>query len=514
MFELDRPEDAAVTTNNDDVLIGRIPQHGDRIAVIDPEGEHSFATIHDDAVRIATGLLAGRASLDGRRVAILCRPGRDVVGALLGCWLAGGLAVPLHPDHPLPELHHAVTAAGVELLVHSEPQAEAARALATDVTGLQVIAVEAARSTTPLALDALPQVDPADAALMVFTSGTTGRPKGAVHTHAGLATGIADMIDVWRWTGDDRIVLVLPLNHVHGLVNVTLTALWAGATCEAPGRFDATATWERFASGEVTLFMAVPTIYARLVAAWDAADEATRRRWSDGARSLRLMVSGSAALPVATLDRWEAVTGHRLLERYGMTELGMALTNSIEQRVPGHVGEPFPHVEVRLVDESGRDIDGDDPGELWVRGASIFAGYWDRPDATAEAFTDGWFRTGDIAVHDEVGGYRLLGRASVDIIKTGGEKVSALEIEEVFRTHPAVEDCAVVGVDDPEWGQRVAIAIIARDAGLPSADELRAWGRERLATAKVPSRWLTVEELPRNALGKVTKRQVTALFET
>ena len=273
---------------------------------------------------------------------------------------------------------------------------------------------------------------------------------------------------------------MLPLNHVHGLVNVTLCALAAGACCEAPGGFDAESTWSRLASGELTLFMAVPTIYARLIATWAEADEATRARWSAGARQLRLMVSGSAALPVSTLERWREITGHVLLERYGMTELGMVLSNSLTRRVPGHVGEPLPGVEVRLVDDAGTDVADGTPGELLVRGPNVFREYWRRPDATAEAFTDGWFRTGDVAVR-EPDGYRMLGRLSVDIIKSGGEKVSALEVEEVYRTHPGVADCAVVGIEDPQWGERVCVAVVRAPGATDEAESLRAWGKQRLA---------------------------------
>jgi malonyl-CoA/methylmalonyl-CoA synthetase len=346
---------------------------------------------------------------------------------------------------------------------------------------------------------------------MIYTSGTTGRPKGAVHTHGSLAAMVDGMVAAWGWTAADRTVLVLPLNHVHGLVNVTLTALAVGACCEAPGGFDAEHVWERLASGEVTVFMAVPTVYARLTTAWTQAAEETRARWSRGAAGLRLMVSGSAALPVSTLDRWRELTGHTLLERYGMTELGMVLSNTLTTRVPGHVGEPMPGVELRLVDDTGRDVADGEPGELLVRGPQVFAGYWERPDATTDAFVDGWFRTGDVGIH-EPGGYRLLGRSSVDIIKTGGEKVSALEIEEVYRSRPDIADCAVVGLADDEWGQRVAVAVVPAEGAALDPDELRAWGKEQLAAAKVPSRFEFVVELPRNALGKVVKPDVARLF--
>jgi malonyl-CoA/methylmalonyl-CoA synthetase len=200
-----------------------------------------------------------------------------------------------------------------------------------------------------------------------------------------------------------------------------------------------------------------------------------------------------------------------LLERYGMTELGMALSNTLDRRVPGKVGEPLPFVEARIVDDDGHDLPDGNAGELLVRGPQVFVEYWQRPLETAAAFVDGWFRTGDVAVH-EPDGYRLLGRSSVDIIKTGGEKVSALEIEEVLRTHPTVRDCAVVGIADDEWGERVCCAVVAADDAQVTAEELRAWGKERLAPAKVPSRFVFVAELPRNTMGKVVKPHVGKFF--
>jgi malonyl-CoA/methylmalonyl-CoA synthetase len=211
------------------------------------------------------------------------------------------------------------------------------------------------------------------------------------------------------------------------------------------------------------------------------------------------------------LERWREITGQVLLERYGMTELGMALSNTLTHRVPGHVGEPLPRVEVRIVDDAGADVADGSPGELLVRGPNVFRDYWRRPDATAEAFVDGWFRTGDVAVH-EPEGYRMLGRSSVDIIKSGGEKVSALEIEEVYRTHEAVADCAVVGIDDPEWGERVCIAVVANPGATHDAESLRAWGKQRLSPAKVPTRYAFIDALPRNTLGKTVKPEVRKLF--
>jgi malonyl-CoA/methylmalonyl-CoA synthetase len=228
---------------------------------------------------------------------------------------------------------------------------------------------------------------------------------------------------------------------------------------------------------------------------------------------LRLMVSGSAALPVSVLEKWKAITGHTLLERYGMTEIGMALSNSLRgERVPGSVGAPLPTVEIKLVDENGNDVAPGTPGEILVKGPSVFREYWGKPEATKQAFRDGWFCTGDIALVDH-GVYRILGRDSVDIIKTGGYKVSALEIEEILRAHPDIKECAVVGVEDPEWGERVCAALITKSAGALTLEALRLWAKDRLATYKIPSRIRLVDDMPRNAMNKVIKSSVVELFK-
>jgi len=227
---------------------------------------------------------------------------------------------------------------------------------------------------------------------------------------------------------------------------------------------------------------------------------------------MRLMVSSSAALPVQRLERWREISGHVLLERYGMTEIGMALGNPLHgERRPGFVGTPLPGVEVRLVDDAGRAVPAGTPGEIEVRGATVFLEYWRRPDATAEAFREGWFRSGDVAVLEN-GSYRILGRSSVDIIKTGGFKVSALEVEEVLRTHPAIAECAVVGVEDPEWGERICAAVEPRGEAELTLAVLQAWAKDRLAPYKIPRALRSVPALPRNAMGKVTKGEVAKLF--
>ena len=338
-------------------------------------------------------------------------------------------------------------------------------------------------------------------ALIVYTSGTTGRPKGVVITHGILTAQIESLITAWEWTADDRTLLVLPLHHVHGILNIVCCALWSGATLEILPRFDCEATWSRLASAELTVFSAVPTIYHRLIGSWDAATVDERNARSLGCRHMRLMMSGSAALPRTVLDRWKEITGQTLLERYGMTEVGMALSNPLHgERRPGYVGQPLPGVSARIVD-----------GELQLKGPTVFQEYWRQSDSTRDAFSDGWFRTGDAAVVED-GAFRLLGRSSVDILKSGGHKISALEIEEVLRTHPAIAECVIVGVDDVEWGQRVCCASELRPGCTLDLDELKDWARARLAPYKIPRQLACVSQLPRNAMGKVVKPEVATLF--
>jgi malonyl-CoA/methylmalonyl-CoA synthetase len=490
-------------------LVARALAHRDRTALATPEGTFSYADLLEASERVAAALLDGAADLREARVAFLTQPGWEYVAVQWGVWRAGGIAVPLAVSHPAAELEYVVQDADADLVVADAAFAELLRPIA-ERNGRRFLA--AGDALAPRAAGPLPRVDEARRAMMVYTSGTTGRPKGVVTTHRALRAQIESLVEAWEWSADDRILLVLPLHHVHGIVNVLACALWSGAACEVLPRFEPEETWGVLGSGRLTLFMAVPTVYARLIGAWEAADAERRAAMTAGCRAMRLMVSGSAALPVRTLERWREVSGHLLLERYGMTEIGMALSNPLHgERRPGFVGVPLPGVRVRLVDEEGEEVEPGTPGEIEVRGETVFREYWRRPEATAEAFRDGWFRTGDVAVVAD-GYYRILGRRSVDIIKTGGFKVSALEIEEVLRLHPAVAECAVVGVEDDTWGERVSVAVEARGGAGVELEAVQAWARERLAPYKLPRALRVVESLPRNAMGKVVKTEVAKLF--
>ena len=493
-------------------LFAQCSRHRGRTAIIDGQGTFSYADLLETSCSVAAELLAGREDLQEERIAFAITPGFPWVATQWGIWRAGGVAVPLALNCPRPELEYFIDDSRASTLVCDA------------LTLPQLSPIAASRGMRALTSDqlctrqtsALPDtglnVSADRRAMILYTSGTSSRPKGVVTTHANIAAQIASLVEAWEWSADDRILLCLPLHHVHGIINVVSCALWAGATCEMLRRFDANAVWDSIATGNLTLFMAVPTIYAKLIAAWDTASPERHKMLSGACAGMRLMVSGSAALPVSTLQRWKEISGHTLLERYGMTEIGMALSNPLHgERVPGSVGRPLPGVEVQLVGEDGKPVSPGTTGEIVVRGPGVFVEYWDKPETTLAAFSAGWFRTGDTAVAEN-GVYRILGRTSIDVLKTGGHKVSALEIEEVLRTHPAVAECAVVGLPDAEWGERVAAAVVLKDGQALDLPSLRTWALKLLAAHKVPSQLLVVDALPLNAMGKVIKLSVMKLL--
>jgi malonyl-CoA/methylmalonyl-CoA synthetase len=463
---------------------------------------------------VAEALLAGREDLQEGRIAFAVAPGFAWVATLWGIWRAGGVAVPLPLSSPAPELEYFVDDSRTSTLVCDASTLAPLSSIAAS-RGLRSLAFdELCIRRTPEPVGIGLNIGSEKRAMILYTSGTSSRPKGVVTTHANITAQITSLVKAWEWTSDDRILLCLPLHHVHGIINVVSCALWAGATCETLPRFDANAVWDRIAVGSLTLFMAVPTIYSKLIAAWEATSTERRKVLSKGCAGMRLMVSGSAALPVSTLLQWKEISGHTLLERYGMTEIGMALSNPLHgDRVPGSVGKPLPEVEVQLVGEDGKAAPPGTVGEIEVRGPSVFKEYWGQPEATHTAFCDGWFRTGDTAIVEN-GAYRILGRTSSDILKTGGHKVSALEIEEVLRQHPAIAECAVVGVPDAEWGERVAAAVVLHEGQMLDLPSLRPWALKLLAVHRAPSRLLVLDALPRNAMGKVVKASVVKLFKS
>ncbi|UCG21739.1 MAG: acyl-CoA synthetase [Deltaproteobacteria bacterium] len=490
-------------------LIARAEEHGFRPAIISSEGTYNYRQLLERSRQIALTLLDGREDLKEERVAFLTPRGFDYAALQWGIWRAGGIAVPLGEMHPVSELEYLISDSAASMVV-AHPEFEAKlRAIARNLS-LPFVLTEELLSPSQ---GSLPKIDPARRAMILYTSGTTGKAKGVVSTHLNIQAQVKSLVEAWGWTSEDYILHVLPLHHVHGIINVLTCALWAGARCEILPRFDPLETWQKFVERDLTLFMAVPTIYVKLIAVWEGGTPQEQELMGKACQKFRLMVSGSAALPVSVLAEWKAITGHTILERYGMTEIGMALSNPLYgERAPGSVGTALPQVEVRLVDDGGNPVGPGVSGEIQVKGPSVFLEYWQRPEETRASFHQGWFSTGDVAIVEK-GIYRILGRKSTDIIKTGGYKVSALEIEEVLRSHPAIKECAVVGIEDPEWGERVGAALILESGEDLTLAELRTWGKRRLAPYKVPTRVVIVDDLPRNPLGKVTKLLLKKYFE-
>ncbi|KAL4613570.1 acyl-CoA synthetase family member 3, mitochondrial [Arapaima gigas] len=523
-------------------VFSRAPGFGEKLAIVDTSGGHSYKDLYQSSLglakRITEQLNCHSGDLQGRKIAFLCSNDASYVVAQWASWMCGGIAVPLYRKHPPAELEYIINDSQSSLLVAGNSHVGTLRPLAEKL-GLPCLQLPASSNLAALKSGEMqpgPEItDWVDRpAMIVYTSGTTGRPKGVLSSHRNLQAMVQALVTEWGWSRDDVILHTLPLHHIHGIVNKLLCPLWVGAVCRMLPDFEPQKVWEHLLSAEtprVNVFMAVPTIYSKLIQYYE--EHFTKLHVQDFVRAvckdkLRLMVSGSAALPQPILQRWEEITGHTLLERYGMTEIGMALSNPLHgPRVPGAVGNPLPGVDVRIVmttTSSTTIAEGNctktqvrpgmegKEGELLVRGPCVFQEYWNRPQETKEAFTaDGWFKTGDTAVYRD-GVYWIMGRTSVDIIKSGGYKISALEVERHLLAHPDITDVAVIGTRDATWGQRVTAVVQLKRGKSLTLEELKAWGRERMASYIVPTALVLVDEMPRNQMGKVNKKDLLKQF--
>ncbi|KAF2453849.1 hypothetical protein BDY21DRAFT_387801 [Lineolata rhizophorae] len=533
--------------------------------------------------------LGGGKGLRGERIAFLAENGFEFVVTLLAVLASHAIAVPMAPSFPATELRYIVNQSQAMMLLSSDKWRSHAESVLSE--GLEHSPISAhiekpAEESSSSADIELVDVseEEAQGAMMLYTSGTTNRPKGVLLPHYTLTAQCKSLLQAWSYSPSDHLLHVLPLHHIHGTVNALLAPLMAGSTIEFQFPFNATTVWERFAAPflsdgtnggppkpPITFFTVVPTIYNRLLSAFPSLPEPVQAaaRTALLPSNLRLNISGSAALPTPTKQAWTALSaGNVLLERYGMTEVGMALSCGLDvaDRVDGSVGWPLPGVEARLVEsveppadgaapaasakeelrviEAGDELDADGrerQGEIQLRGPTVFREYWRNPEATAKEFVDGgdggakWFRTGDVAVRRAVEGagegasgawargplWFILGRRSADIIKTGGEKVSALEVEREMLALPQVAECAVVAVPSPSWGQKVAAVVVLTEEGRTAGKGGRAWSpldmrralKERLVNYKIPQDMKIVESIPRNAMGKINKKTlVKAIF--
>jgi malonyl-CoA/methylmalonyl-CoA synthetase len=479
-------------------------------AIISAGKNYTYKHLLTASHQIGSYLLMADKDLNETRVAFMVSPSFEYVATQWGIWRAGGVAVPLCVTYPLPSLRYVIEDTQAQIVVASREFADLLAPLVAELQLRFVVLEDILEDFETLCL--MPRLAASRRAMILYTSGTTNLPKGVVTTHANIEAQVKTLVKAWQWTSQDHILCVLPLHHVHGIINVVSCALWSGATVEFLPQFSAERVFEAFQKGHINLFMAVPTIYFKLIAHWESLPTTAQKEISDTLAKFRLMVSGSAALPVSVMEKWRHISRHTLLERYGMTEIGMGISNPYEgERKAGYIGKPLAGVKVRLMDETNQPVPRGQAGEIQIKGKNVFLEYWNKPEVTQKTFTDdGWFRTGDVAVVEQ-GYYRILGRDSIDIIKSGGYKISALEIEEVLRTHPAVKDGSVVGVPDEEWGELVVAVLIVREP--IDFQQLSAWLRERMPAYKTPRKFKIVTDLPRNAMGKVTKNDLKSLFE-
>ena len=491
-------------------LIENAFNHLDRIAISDNNQNYTYQQLLDASQKIAITLLEDKKDLNEARIAFIVAPSFEYACIQWGIWRAGGIAVPLCVKYPFDAIKYVIEDVQAEALVFSYGYRALIEPLFQDFE-LRRISIEAVMLSVEKEKLRLPQISFDRRGMIIYTSGTTGKPKGVVSTHQNIEAQIKSLVTSWEWTKEDHILNILPLHHVHGIINVLSCALWSGACCEFLEKFEAKKVFDVFCRQEVDLFMAVPTIYYRLIHYWKELTAADQQKITASFKDFRLMVSGSAALPISTLDEWEKISGHTLLERYGMTEMGMAISNPYRgNRKPGHIGVALAGVTIRIADENNHTVVDGISGEIQVKGPNVFKEYWGKPYETEGSFIDGWFKTGDIAVFEK-GSYKILGRNSVDIIKSGGYKISALEIEEVLRRHPAIEDCAVVGIPDEEWGEIIGASLImTRDQENTTA--IKEWLKDRLSGYKIPRKYLIQTDLPRNVMGKVTKKVLQKIF--
>ncbi|KFB49949.1 hypothetical protein ZHAS_00017985 [Anopheles sinensis] len=518
------------------------------------------------------------------RVAFLCPNNITYIVSQWACWFSGQIAVPLNAKYPADLLEYYIKDSDASLLLTTPEFLPLAEPLAAKlqkpllVVSHDLITSPAANNTgSDPSMGGISYLDPSrenvvqlndmlvvesalngefyrDAnALILYTSGTTGKPKGVVLSYANLDAQLSCLSHAWQVTSTDSVLHALPLNHVHGTINALNLPLATGAKCVMLPKFDSSSVWSYLLNVNMTtkervnIFMGVPTMYGLLIREYDSVFGANARMRdyvkTHCRNKIRLMVSGSAPLPGNIFDRWHEITGHKLLERYGMTEIGMAISNPYVQdseqrsRKQGCVGMPLPGVSVRIVEpDSGRQLTlegkenegfwqkntGDNvppsnapkdsvAGQLYVKGRSVFREYWGKPQETASEFDpEGWFRTGDTAQYEN-GTIRILGRTSVDIIKSGGFKLSALEIETALHEHPDTSDVAVLGLPDETWGQRVVAVVSLREQVTPeefSIPKLLVWLEQKLPKQAVPKEVKVVEEIPRNAMGKINKKEL------
>ena len=493
------------------VLSESYAKYSDKTAIVFEGQGYRFKEM-DVEVRRRAAWLERVGVRQGDRVALQLPKGMEFVFLHLAALSLGAITLPLNDSYSPEEVGYFLSDSGSSTFITNIQEFSRNKGVVTGLNGMRTWLIDglSPEGSGPLSAELKkmgtedPRRYPAqddDLAMICYTSGTTGRSKGAMITHRNLVTNMQALNKIWEWTDQDVLLHILPLFHIHGLVVALHGGLHAGSTILMHEKFDPRRTWETIAKERCTLLMAVPTIYHRLLNEWQGVKPSLE--------TMRVFISGSAPLSENLFHRFEATTGFRILERYGMTEAGMIASNPYhpQGRKPKSVGYPLPGVRVRVVSVEGRDVRPGDTGEVWIRGDNVFKGYWQMPGKTTESFESGWFKTGDVGYQDpgDDGRLYLVGRAR-ELIITGGYNVYPKEVENTLEKHEALHEAAVVGIPDEDYGEKVtAVVVLRKDHAGATPEEIIEFCKEHMAGYKCPKQVFIVDQLPRNAMGKLQK---------
>ena len=477
-------------------------QHAERAALIYEDRVWTYAEL-EEAVRRCAGWLQSLGLSAGDRVVLFTSNKPPFLIGQLGAMFAGGVPLPLNPRFTREEMRYFLSDSQASVVIAGKEQRAVVEQLAVELGQAIKVLPDASVLDRPAATWREPAAGAGEACLILYSSGTTGWPKGVVHTNANVASSLAALAECWRMTPEDVVVNVLPLFHIHGLAFATHLTWLSGGCLLVEDAFEPLQTLATIGRG--TVFMAVPPIYYRLL------EEPQFKIAAESWKSVRLFTCGSAPIRPEVLPELEGVLGKPVINRYGMTEAYVIASLPLVGPWPyGSVGQPLSGVEMKITRDDGSTAAASEVGSVQIRGPNLFRHYWNKPEATRDAFQDGWFDTGDLGQHDAAGFLTLVGRKH-DLIITSGYNVYPQVVERVIGECPGVAECAVLGLPDAQRGERVAVAVVRTDQKLDEA-AIAAWCRERLIHYQQPRSFLFVESLPRNSLGKILRRELREKF--